>query len=104
MYKQVLDPVSHSLGVTSIFAILPLLVLFVLLGGVRMKAQWASLAALAVAIIVALAVYSMPAGQTFALLVTFVGIGIIVNVLIIYIVAQVLGERERNRERREGHT
>ncbi len=65
MYKQVLDPVSHSLGLTSIFAILPLLVLFLLLGVVRMKAQWASLAALAVSIIVALAVYSMPAGQTF---------------------------------------
>jgi lactate permease len=65
VYKQILDPVSHSLGVTSIFAILPLVVLFLLLGGVRMKAQWASLAALAVSIIVALAVYSMPAGQTF---------------------------------------
>ena len=43
-------------------------------------------------------------GQTIALLITFVGIGILVNVLIIYIVAQVLGERERNRERREGRT
>jgi hypothetical protein len=43
-------------------------------------------------------------GQTLALLATFVGIGILVNVLIIYVVAQVLGERERNRERREGHT
>jgi lactate permease len=32
MYKQVLDPVSHSLGLTSIFAVLPLLTLFVLLG------------------------------------------------------------------------
>ncbi len=63
MYKQVLDPVSHSLGLTSIFAVLPLVVLFVLLGVFRMKAQWASLAALAVSIIVALAVYSMPVGQ-----------------------------------------
>ena len=36
-------------------------------------------------------------GQTLALLATFVGIGILVNVLIIYVVAQVLGERERNR-------
>jgi lactate permease len=63
MYKQVLDPVSHSLGWTSIFAILPLLVLFVLLGVVRMKAHWASLITLAVAIIVAVAVYSMPFGQ-----------------------------------------
>jgi lactate permease len=63
MYKQVLDPVSHSLGLTSIFAILPLVVLFVLLGVVRMKAQWASLLTLGVAIIVAIAVYSMPLGQ-----------------------------------------
>ena len=65
MYKQVLDPVSHSLGLTSIFAILPLLTLFVLLGAVRLKAQWASLIALGVAIVVALAVYSMPVGQSF---------------------------------------
>ncbi len=63
MYKQVLDPVSHSLGLTSIFAILPLLVLFLLLGVFRMKAHWASLITLGVAIGVALAVYGMPFGQ-----------------------------------------
>jgi lactate permease len=63
VYRQVLDPVSHSLGLTSIFAVLPLVVLFVLLGVFRMKAQWASLAALGVSMIVALAVYSMPVGQ-----------------------------------------
>ena len=63
MYKQVLDPVSHSLGTSSIFAVLPLLSLFVLLGGVRMKAQWASLISLAVAVVVAIAVYGMPFGQ-----------------------------------------
>jgi lactate permease len=64
VYKQVLDPVSHSLGLTSIFAILPLLTLFVLLGIVRLKAQWASLCALAVALLVAIFVYSMPVGQS----------------------------------------
>ncbi|MBV9681414.1 MAG: L-lactate permease, partial [Solirubrobacterales bacterium] len=63
MYKQVLDPVSHSLGLTAIFAVLPLLVLFILLGGFRMKAQWASLIALGVSILIALIVYSMPIGQ-----------------------------------------
>jgi lactate permease len=63
MYKQILDPVSHSLGLTSIFALLPLVVLFVLLGVVRLKAQWASLITLGVAILVALIVYSMPVGQ-----------------------------------------
>jgi len=63
MYNQVLDPVSHSLGTSSIFAVIPLLSLFVLLGGVRMKAQWASLISLGVAVVVAIAVYGMPFGQ-----------------------------------------
>jgi hypothetical protein len=40
-------------------------------------------------------------GQTIALLLTFLGIGVIVNVLIIYVVAQVLAERKENRERAE---
>jgi lactate permease len=65
MYHQVYDPVGGSLGLTSIFAVLPLVVLFVLLGGVRMKAHWAALISLAVALIVSLAVYSMPVGQAF---------------------------------------
>ncbi len=38
-------------------------------------------------------------GQTLALLATFIGIGVIVNVLIVYIVAQVLAERKQNQER-----
>ena len=63
MYKQVLDPVSHSLGLTSIFAILPLIVLFLLLGVLRLKAHWAALITLVVAVIVAIAVYGMPFGQ-----------------------------------------
>ena len=63
MYKQVLDPVGDSLGLTSIFAAIPIVVLFVQLGGLKMKAHWASLIALASAIIVAIAVYSMPLGQ-----------------------------------------
>lgn len=40
-------------------------------------------------------------GQTLALLATFVGIGVIVNVLIVYIVAQVLAERKQNQERQQ---
>jgi lactate permease len=64
MYKQVYDPVADSLGWSTLFAVLPLVTLFVLLGGMKLKAQWAALASLAVAIIVALAVYSMPFGQT----------------------------------------
>ena len=63
MYQQVYDPVSDSLGLSSIFAVLPLIALFVLLGGVKLKAWWAGLAALVVAIVVAIAVYSMPVDQ-----------------------------------------
>jgi hypothetical protein len=36
--------------------------------------------------------------KTFGLLVTFVGIGIIVNVILIYIAVQIRGERRQNRE------
>jgi lactate permease len=64
VYTQDFNPVSDSLALTSIFAALPLITLFVLLGGVKMKAQWAALISLGVAIAVALAVYGMPLGQT----------------------------------------
>ncbi len=37
-------------------------------------------------------------GQTLALLATFIGIGVLVNVLIVYAVAQVLAERKQNQE------
>jgi lactate permease len=63
MYTQVFDPVSDSLGLSSIFAFLPLLVLFVLIGIVRMAAQWAALIGLAVALLVAIVIYDMPVGQ-----------------------------------------
>jgi lactate permease len=64
MYKQVLDPVGDSLGWSTLFAALPLITLFVLLGGLRLKAYIAALCSLAVAILVAIIVYSMPVGQT----------------------------------------
>ncbi|MFC9969995.1 L-lactate permease [Spirillospora sp. NPDC127200] len=63
MYQQVLDPVADSLAWSSLFAALPLAVLFVLLGAVRMRAWTASLIALAAALLVAVPVYGMPAGQ-----------------------------------------
>jgi lactate permease len=63
VYQQVLDPVAGSLGWSSLVAALPLAVLFVLLGGVRMRAWPASLIALAVALAVAVWTYGMPADQ-----------------------------------------
>lgn len=37
-------------------------------------------------------------GQTTDLLITFLGIGVLVNVLIIYIVVQVFAERKQNQQ------
>jgi lactate permease len=63
-YQQVLDPVAGSFGWSSLFAVLPLLTLFVLLGGLKLKAWIAGLISLAVALVVAIAVYGMPVGQS----------------------------------------
>jgi lactate permease len=63
VYTQVFDPVGDSLFASSLFAVLPLLTLFVLLGVVKLQAKFAALAALAVALLVAIIVYGMPAGQ-----------------------------------------
>jgi hypothetical protein len=41
-------------------------------------------------------------GQTLALLITFLGIGVIANILIAYAVFQVLAERRQNQERVQG--
>jgi hypothetical protein len=41
---------------------------------------------------------SQSLGQTLALLATFLGIGVIVNLLIAYVVGQVLAERKQNQE------
>jgi hypothetical protein len=40
-------------------------------------------------------------GQTLALIITFIGIGIFVNVLIVYVVFQVLAEHKQNQERQQ---
>jgi lactate permease len=63
-FKIVTDPVAHSVAISAIFAALPLLTLFVLLGVLRMKAWLAGVISLAVALVVAVAVYSMPVGQS----------------------------------------
>jgi lactate permease len=64
VYTQDFNPVSDSLGLTAIFAVLPVLTLFVLLGGLKLKAQWAALISLGVAMAVAMIVYGMPVDQT----------------------------------------
>ena len=38
-------------------------------------------------------------GEDLALLITFIGIGVVANLLVVYAVAQVLAERRQNQER-----
>jgi len=42
-------------------------------------------------------------GETLALALTFLGIGVIANVLIAYAVVQVMAERRQNRERMDAY-
>jgi lactate permease len=63
VYEQVFDPVGGSLGLSTLFAVLPLVTLLALLAGLRLRAYHASFIALAVALAVAIFVYRMPVGQ-----------------------------------------
>jgi lactate permease len=63
MYKQVLDPVNGSLFLSALVALIPLATLFILLGGLRLRAPVAGALALLAAILVAIIAYSMPVGQ-----------------------------------------
>lgn len=96
-YRQVFDPVGGSLGWSALFAALPLVTLFVLLGGLRWKAWKASLVSLAVALAVAIFAYSMPWGQAVlaagegAAFGLFPIIWIVLNALWIYKMTEITG-------------
>lgn len=62
MFQQLLDPVGN-IWISSLLAIIPLAVLLFLLGGLRWKAQWASLVTLLVGLVLAVAVWKMPVSQ-----------------------------------------
>ena len=64
MYEQVFDPVGNSLGLSSIFAALPLITLFVMLGAFRITAWISGLVSLVVALLVSILVYDVPVGQS----------------------------------------
>ena len=62
-FQQVLDPVGDSLFYSSLFALVPIVTLFVLIGGLRIAAHIAAPIALLLSLLVAIIVYSMPVGQ-----------------------------------------
>jgi lactate permease len=90
VYEQIYEPVAGSLVLSTVVAAIPILVLFVLLAGFRLAAHWASLATLAVALVIAVLVYRMPIGL--ALDSTLLGIcfglfpivWIVINAIFIY--------------------
>jgi lactate permease len=60
MFHQLLTPVSGSLGLSFLVAVLPIAVVLILLGWARRPAWQASLAGLAVGIVIAIAVWHFP--------------------------------------------
>ena len=89
-FEQVYTPVADSLLLSTLVAAIPIVVLFVLLAVLRVAAQWASLASLATAFVIAVAVYGMPtslalnstvAGIAFGL---FPIVWIVINAIWIY--------------------
>jgi lactate permease len=89
LFQQLYEPVGN-LAVSTLIAAIPIIVLFVLLAGIRMAAQWASLITLVIALVIAVLVYQMPLGL--ALNSTLLGIcfglfpivWIVINAIFIY--------------------
>jgi lactate permease len=63
MFQQDLQSVGDSLALSALCAAIPLLTLFVLLGGLRLKAWVAGLISLGVALVIAVVLFSMPVDQ-----------------------------------------
>ena len=63
MFQQDLQPVADSLFLSALCGAIPLITLFILLGGLRLKAWVAGLISLGVALLVAIILFGMPVGQ-----------------------------------------
>ena len=59
-FEQVYTPVADSLILSTLVAVIPIAMLFVLLAVLRVAAHWASLASLAAAFVIVIAAYGMP--------------------------------------------
>ncbi|QIK67334.1 L-lactate permease [Nocardioides sp. HDW12B] len=66
MFQQNPEAVGDSLALSALCAAVPLLTLFILLGGLRMKAWLAGLISLGVSIVIAIVLFGMPVSQTFS--------------------------------------
>jgi lactate permease len=65
MWQHNYEPIAGSLGISALFAAIPIVVLFLMLGVFRKPAWMSAMSALASALIVSLVVYGMPAQLAF---------------------------------------
>jgi lactate permease len=63
-YEQNPEAVGGSLGLSALVSVIPLAVVLVLLGVLRVRAPWAALAGLAAALVVAILGFDMPVGMS----------------------------------------
>ncbi|MGO3857319.1 MAG: L-lactate permease, partial [Glutamicibacter arilaitensis] len=63
MFTPSTDPIAGSVAVSALVALIPLVAFFVLLAVIKVKAHWAGLGSLVVAIIVAIFGWNMPVGM-----------------------------------------
>ena len=104
MFHQILTPVAGSLPLSFLVAVAPIAVVLVMLGVLRRPAWQASLAGLAVALIIAIGVWQFPvdlalnsvaAGAVFAL---WPVMWIVVNALLLYNIAVISGRFDAFRD------
>jgi len=104
MFAQLLTPVGGSLGLSFLVAVLPVVTVLVLLGVLRRPAWQAALAGLVVALVIAIAVWQMPAGLALssvangAVFAVWPVMWIVVNALLLYNVAVFSGRFEAFRK------
>lgn len=93
MFSQLLTPVSDSLGLSFLVALLPILTVLILLGLLRLPAWAAAAAGLGVALAIAIGVWRMPINLAFnavangAVFALWPVMWIVLNALLLYNVA-----------------
>ncbi len=60
-WKMVFDPINGSLGLSALVAAVPIIYFLVALGLLRMKGHWTALSGTAIAVLIAIFAYGMPA-------------------------------------------
>jgi lactate permease len=93
MFQQLLTPVADSLGLSFLVAVLPIVAVLILLGGLRRPAWQAALAGLIIALVIAVTAWGMPFGLAIdaavngAVFALWPVMWIVVNALLVYNIA-----------------